>query len=240
MSRGLIIRLICACIIGVAIVLLGQSARLVKQLEAENIKVQYSSGSPLTGTAFVDIKHPLQTMWLAVSWQWCPRLNIARWCIVANGDSLQAKGNLSLGLSSLSLSNTQISADNIQLILADFIETTATIEANVVKLRLENGNTLAAIKQVDATVLVSDINALGFEFQPHRIKATGGADDDFNLAISGAEANGTLTAKASGAYTTKLALTPADNIAALLKSQLPEAPAGTFSYDYSGVLKVPQ
>ena len=240
MRRSLIIRTVFISLLGLALAFFGQSARLLQQLEAQGLSVQYSNGSPLSGTAFMQVKPQWQPVWLAVSWRWCPRLNIARWCVNANGDIGQAKGALSLGFNSLTLSNTEISASNIPLVLAGFVDATTSIDANIAKLRLKNTIALDAIEHVDATVLLSDINAMGFGFSPHRIKAEGGSNDGVLLTINGEEANGKLTANATGHYNTDIVLTPNKNIAGLLKHQLPEAPVGTFTFKHAGVLAVPQ
>ncbi len=236
MNTRLIIAIVLSALLGALLLASSVSASLLQSLENKGLTVQYAKGSPLNGQAFMHVNHPAQKLWLDVNWRWCPSINIARWCVDFSGDTINGSTKLSTNFASIRLDDAMINAESIELILAGFITTEASIEAHIKNAKLSQASQLDAIKELEAVVLISNINAMGFGFEPHRISALREPSKDFMLEISGTEANGSSQVKANGQYEANIALTLEPVIAELLSQQLPKGPDGSLTYTDKGTL----
>lgn len=236
MRRPQLLPTISLGVCAILLALTAQSARLLQWLDTDHIQVQYSTGSPFTGRAFLQLRTGSEPMWSAVSWRWCPRLNPARWCIIANGDVVQLSGNITAGIGSISLSDAQLSATAMTLPLPQLLGTTTSVEAYIEQLKWRPNQPLFGLDSIDAKLILSDTNTLGFAFKPHRVVAQGSVSDNIRLQIAGEEADGTVTLMADNHYQVELSLSPNKTMAPLLSNKLPETAAGKFSFKHSGTL----
>ena len=236
--RKLIIAAVVLAVLGLAGAWLARLAQLLTAHEQAGTTIEYAQGSLFNGSAMVSISHRWQPIWTELSWHWCPQLNPLGWCVRFNGNVASGHGRVSLGLSSLSLHNVNFTANHLKLVLAGFIAVDASIEGQITRATLQQAEQLAAIDELDAVMIVSEIKATGLRFQNHRLSARRTAADTLELHIEGTQVNGTASSTNSGSYRTDIRLTPPASLAQLLANRLPQNADGSYQFSEQGRLPV--
>lgn len=236
MKKSTLIFTFLAFDVGLSALALNRAASFATAMQQQGIHIEYATGSPASGQAFISVDNDWKPVWTQLEWQWCPQLNPLRWCLEFEGDTAEGKGIVSTNGSQLFVRDLVATTQPLEMVFSGFVTTEAVIEANIRSAVLGQKPMLKAIEAIDAVLLVSEVEAMGFEFDNHRLSAKRDSAADFDITIEGSEANGAVTSSANGDYNVRLNLTPAPAIASMISGGLPKNPDGSFRFEESGTL----
>jgi len=238
MKKSTIFYIVLAILLGTIISLYHRAAAFASGISEQGVTIEYAKGSITNGQAYIALQTEWQPVWLNLEWQWCPGANPLRWCVEFDGDTAEGKAKIGTNGSKFYISDLMATTQSVELVFAGFVTTQTVIEANVKEATLSQAKDLSAIETLDATIMLSDIDAMGFRFDNHRIIAQRKPEQRFTLDVSGEQANGIASSTVEGNYTAQFDLTPDANIASMISGALPKNADGSLRYEASGKLPV--